>query len=77
MQLPHVFFKFVMNQFLLFIHFPDLGNLIIYVESMFPCYSFPGLKIIWIYYLLLINSYKIMCGYLYFPNNYKDTKDHL
>ena len=37
MQLPHVFFKFVMNQFLLFIHFPDLGNLLRgeYVSMLF------------------------------------------
>ena len=30
-----------------------------------------------LYYLTLINPYKFMTGYLYFPNNLKDIKDHI
>ena len=29
------------------------------------------------YYLVLINPFKFMSGYLYFPNNLKDMKDHI
>ena len=36
-----------------------------------------NMKVIWIYYLLLINAYKFMSGYLYSPNNLKDIKDHI
>ena len=65
-QLPYDFFVFVMNQFLLFLHLPDLWNLFIYVENIFQCYSLSGMKVILIYYLHLINPYKLMSGYLYF-----------
>ena len=40
---------------------------------MFPCYSLPNIKVIWIYYLL-INSYELIIGYLYFSNNLKRHK---
>ena len=30
------------------------------------------MKVIWIYYRLLINSYKFMNRYLHFPNNLED-----
>ena len=49
-------FKFVINQFLLFLYFPDSWNAAIYAESMLPCFYLPEKKVIWIYYLLLINS---------------------
>ena len=66
-----------MNQFLLFLHFSDLWNLFINVESMFQCYSLLDMKVIWTYYLLLINSFKFIRGYLFFPNKttyeYDDT----
>ena len=29
------------------------------------------------YFLVLINPFKFMSGYLYFPNNLKDMKDHI
>ena len=31
------------------------------------CYSLLNMKVIWLYYLVLINPYKFMSGYLYFP----------
>ena len=43
---------------------------------MFPCYSLLSIKVIWLYYLVLINPYQFMSEYLYFPNNLKDIKDH-
>ena len=39
-----------MNQFLLFLHFPDLWSLVSYVESMLfftPCYFLLNMKVIW------------------------------
>ena len=39
------------------------------MDSMFPCYSLLSIKVIWLYYLVLINPYKFMSGYLYFHNN--------
>ena len=35
------------------------------------------MKVIWFYRLDLINTCKIMRGYLYFPNNLKDIKGHI
>ena len=35
------------------------------------------MKVVWLYYLVLINSYKFMNGYLHFPNNLKDIKYHI
>ena len=35
------------------------------------------MKVIWLYYLLLINLYKLLSGYLYFANNLKDVKSHI
>ena len=35
------------------------------------------MKVIWLYYLVLINPFKFMSGYLYFPNNLKDIKDYV
>ena len=29
------------------------------------------------YYLVLINPFKFMSGYLYYSNNLKDMKDHI
>ena len=49
----------------------------LYEESIFPCYSLPYMKVIWNDFLLLINSYKFMSGYLYLPNNLKDIKYHI
>ena len=46
------------------------------MDSMFPCYSLLSIKVIWLYYLVLINPYQFMSEYLYFPNNLKDIKDH-
>ena len=49
-QLPKSFLKFSMNQFLLFLHFPDLWSLVSYVESMLfftPCYFLLNMKVIW------------------------------
>ena len=45
------------------------------MDSMFPCHSLLNMKVILLYYLVLINPYKFMSGYLYFPNNLKDIKD--
>ena len=42
---------------------------VIYMESMFPCYSLPDMKVIAVYHLLSINPWKFMSGYLFFPNN--------
>ena len=47
------------------------------MDSMFPCYSLLNMKVIWLYYLVLINRYKFMSGYLYFPNNLKDIEEHI
>ena len=47
------------------------------MDSMFPCYSLLNMKVIWLYYLVLINRYKFMSGYLYFPNNLKDIEDRI
>ena len=33
------------------------------------------MKVILLYYLVSINPYKFMNGYLYFANNLKDIKD--
>ena len=44
---------------------------------MFPCYSLLSIKVIWFYYLVLINPFKFMSVYLYFPNNLKDEKDDI
>ena len=57
-----------MNQFLLFLHCPDLWNLVFHEESVFPCYSLPDMKKIWIDYALLVNAYKFMSVCLYLPN---------
>ena len=43
---------------------------------MFPCYSLLNIEVIWLYDLVLIKPYKFMSGYVYFPNNLKDIKDH-
>ena len=79
-QLPYIFLKFYMNQFsnqfLLFLHFPGLWILVIYVESSFRVISLPDMKVGWIYFLLF-NHYRLMIDYLYFPNNLKDIKDHI
>ena len=47
------------------------------MDSMFPCYFLLTIKVIWLYYLVLINRHKFMSGYLYFVNNLKDIKDHI
>ena len=47
---------------LLFLYFPDLWNSDIYIYSMFSCYSLPNMKMICVYYLLLINPYKFLSG---------------
>ena len=47
------------------------------MEIMFACYSLPNIKVIWVFYLVLINYHKFMSGSLYFPNNLKNTKDHI
>ena len=44
---------------------------------MFPCYSLLSIKVIGFYYLVLINPFKFMSVYLYFPNNLKDEKDDI
>ena len=43
---------------------------------MFSCYSLLNTKVIWVHYLVLINFYKFVSGYLYFLNNLKDLKEH-
>ena len=45
------------------------------MNSMFLSYSLLNMKLIWLYYLVLINLYNFMSGYLYFPNNLQDIKD--
>ena len=47
------------------------------MDSVFPCYSLLNTKVIWLYYLVLINRYEFMGGSLYFPNNSQDIKDHI
>ena len=44
------------------------------MDSMLPRYSLLNMKVIWLYYLVLINPDKFMSGYLYFPSNLKDHK---
>ena len=44
------------------------------MNSMFLSYSLLNMKLIWLYCLVLINLYKFMSGYLYFPNNLQDIK---
>ena len=56
-------------------HFPGLSKFVMYVESVFPCYFSLNMKVIRIYYLLLINPCKFSSGYLYFPQNLEDIKD--
>ena len=60
----------------LFLYFPDLGNLVNYKEIMFPCYSSLSIKVIWVYYLLSVNSYKFIISHLNFPNNLKYWSSH-
>ena len=68
------------SQFLLFFHFSGLWNIyiVIYVENSFHVIHY----IVWkwfeliIFFYLIINHYKFMCDYLYFPNNLKDMQDH-
>ena len=43
------------------------------MDSMFPCYSLLKMKVIFV----LVNPYKVMSGYLYFPNNLKGIKDYI
>ena len=50
---------------------------LVFKNSVFPCYSLRNMKVIWLYYLVLINHYKFINGHLYFPNNLKDIKDHI
>ena len=45
------------------------------MDSMFLSYSLLNMKLIWLYYLVLINLYNFMSGYLYFRNNLQDIKD--
>ena len=47
------------------------------MDGMFPCYSLLNMIAIWLYYLVFINPYKFISGYLYFPNNIKDIEDHI
>ena len=58
-------------------YFSDLRNLVKCMDSMFQCYSLLNMKVIWLYYLVLINPYKFMSGYLYFPSDLKYKKDHM
>ena len=44
------------------------------MESMLPCYSLLDMKVVWVKYLLLINPYKFVSGYLFF--NLEEIKDH-
>ena len=41
---------------------------------MFPCYSLLGMKVIWVYYLLLIDPCTFTSGFLNFPINLQDIK---
>ena len=61
-----------MKNKLLFLRFPDIRNLVSYTENLFPLYSLPTMKVILVYYLVLINPQKFMSSYLYFLNNLKD-----
>ena len=65
-----------MSKINLFLYFPDLGNLVNYKEIMFPCYSSLSIKVIWVYYLLSVNSYKFIISHLNFPNNLKYWRSH-
>ena len=48
------------------------------MDSMFSCYSLLNIKVIRLHYFVLINPYKFMISYLYFPNNLmKDIKYHI
>ena len=47
------------------------------MDSMFPCYSLVKMKAIWLYYLVLINPYKVVGGYFYFSSNFNDITDHI
>ena len=47
------------------------------MDNMFPCYSLLNMKLTWLYYLVLVNTYKFMSVYLHFPNNLKYVKDHM
>ena len=47
------------------------------MDSMFPCYSLLNMKVIWLYYFVLINPYEFVSGYLYFLNNLKNIKDDI
>ena len=41
------------------------------MDGMFPCYSLLSITVIWLYYVVLINTYKFINGHFYFPNNLK------
>ena len=56
-------------------HFPGLSKFVMYVESVFPCYFLLNMKVIRIYYLLLINPCKFFSGCLYVPYNLEELKD--
>ena len=55
-QLLQVFLKFPENTFLLSILPSDLWNLINYVRSTLPCYSLFDIKMVWVYYLRLVDT---------------------
>ena len=59
------------NKFL-FLHFPDLRNLVSYMENLFPLYSLLNMNVILVDYLVLIHTHEFMSDYLYFPSNLKD-----
>ena len=35
------------------------------------------MKVIWLYYFVLINPHKFMSGYLYFPNNNRHKRQYI
>ena len=41
------------------------------------CYSLVKMKVIRVYYFLLINPYKFMTVYSLFPSSLEDIKDHV
>ena len=62
---------------MLFYHFSDLRNLVKCMDRMFPCYSLLNMTLIWLYYIVLINPYNFISGYLYFSNNLRHKRPYI
>ena len=74
-QMSYIFLKFYINQssnhFLLFLHFPGLGNLNSSIWRVVSMLFLTYMKVVSIYYILIFNHFKFMSDYLCFLDNLK------